>query len=120
MRSVALILVLAGVVLLAAGCAGAGAGCRVPVAPPAGGLLTVYKAPLTTDFRGQTMSSRSGSASTLFLRDPFITGLSVAWADASTTAAARNGGLSHVHYADYEMVRVLSVFGKFTVTAYGQ
>ncbi|MHC4789028.1 MAG: TRL domain-containing protein [Planctomycetota bacterium] len=34
--------------------------------------------------------------------------------------AARNGGLTKVHYADYEILEILGIFGQFTVRAYGE
>jgi hypothetical protein len=40
--------------------------------------------------------------------------------DASIEAAARQGGLDEVAYADYEMMNVLGVYSEFTVHAYGK
>jgi hypothetical protein len=100
-----------------------GAGCvyyETPVVPPQGFLATSISAPLTPEIADVPVSDRRGSASTLFIRDIFFTGGGIALEDASIQAAARNGNLSKVHYADYELLTVLGVFGEFTVHAYGE
>jgi len=53
----------------------------------------------------------------MWIRIPFIGPF--AWRDASIEAAAAEGGISTVHYADYDWLQVLTVFGQFTVIAHG-
>jgi hypothetical protein len=93
---------------------------EAPVAPPRGLLFTDVRGPLTPDPLGTRVSEKSGEASTLYVRDILITGQDIAWDDCSIEKAARSGGLTKVHYADYEALAVLGVFGKFTVRAYGE
>lgn len=106
-----------GLLLLA--CAGCTA-WQTPVKPPVGVLYTSYRAPLTADVRSVPVSARRGTASTLYVREPFVTGQGFAWEEAGIATAARQGGLTRVHYADYEMLIVLGVFGRFTVHVYGE
>jgi hypothetical protein len=110
---------LVGLLALALTCAGCIA-WQAPVRPPGGALYTHYRAPLTPDVAGVKVAARSGTASTMFVRDPLITGQAFAWQDASIEAAAEEGGLTSVHYADYEILAVLGIFGEFTVTAHGE
>ena len=56
---------------------------------------------------------RSGSASATS-----ILGL-VATGDASIRAAARNGGITEIHWVDYHSESTLGIFAKYTVTVYG-
>jgi len=66
------------------------------------------------------MGQKKGTASTFYVRDPIFTGADLSWDDASIAAAAENGKLHSVYSADYEVIQILGVFGKFTVTAYGE
>ena len=103
-----------------------------PVRPPCGALFTCYKAPLTTnvhhtpvavlssDGQLRLRALSSGKASTFYIHDIVFTGLSLAWDDASLHRAARNGRLRVVEYADYEMLAILGVFGRFSVIAHGR
>ena len=92
-----------------------------PVQPPRGLLVTVYRAPMGTDFERTPVGGKTGTASSLYFAVP-ITGLplSFAWDDASIQAAAQQGGISQVHYADYEITEVLGIFGRFTTIVHGQ
>ncbi len=99
------------------GCAGIAA--RGEFVPPMGVLFTKINAPITTDFDETSIKEDKGSVSSLYIYDPFITGLSFAWADCSVAAAAKKGGLKSVEYADCERLIILGIFGKTTVTAYG-
>lgn len=99
------------------------AGCmtwQAPVQPPRGLLITVYSAPLTTDFAQTPVGGKTGKATTLYLRDIIFTGQTLAWDDASVATAARNAGLTTITYADYEILEVLGVFGKFTIRVHGE
>ena len=93
---------------------------RAPVEPPKGAIVTVYKAPLTIDLKETRVCRKMGYASSYYIRDIFITGLGFAWGEADLNAAAQQGNLKRVEYADYELVQVLSIFGKFTVVAWGE
>lgn len=88
-------------------------------APPGGLLITDTKIPLTTRFNNTPVKTEVGKASTLYLHDCLLTGLDFAWDDCSIDRAAKNGGLETVEYADVEVFNVLGIFGKMTVTAYG-
>ncbi len=91
---------------------------NTPVLPPPGFIFTNYKAPLTVDFKGDELGSKKGSASTMYLHEPFLQ-TSWAWGDVSIEAAAQNGGIKEVTYADYEVLAVLGLFGRFTIYAHG-
>ncbi len=91
-----------------------------PVQPPRGALFTGYKAPLTADVADvDVRAGRVGTASTLYFHDPIFTGMNYAWEDAGIAAAAQDGGIARVRYADYEIMEVLGIFGRFTVVAHG-
>jgi len=107
-----------GAVPLAAACAGC-APWQAPVAPPYGVLYTRYRAPITTGFDETATGGKTGRSSTWYVRG-LVAGLSFAWSDASIRRAAAAGGLSRINYADYEVLEVLTVFGRFTVTVHGE
>ncbi|MBM3334176.1 hypothetical protein FJY63_05900 [Candidatus Sumerlaeota bacterium] len=98
-------------------------GCTIayvtPVRPPTGVFISTFKAPLSVDFSSTPICEKRGSASTFYFRDPIFTGLDFAWGEADAHAAAAQGNLKTVEYADYELLGILGIFGKFTVTAYG-
>jgi hypothetical protein len=106
-------------VLGAAGLTGCVSGPRSPFMPPPGILVTAYKAPLTTNYDGTAKVANEGRASSYFVRDILLTGQTIAWDDCSIEAAAQNGALRQVAYADYEYFQVLGIFGKMTVIAHG-
>lgn len=101
------------------GCGG-GVLWRVPVNPPRGLLFTTYKAPLTAEMDRTPAEGRVGTASTLYVRDPIFTGIDLAWQDASINAAAQEAGISEIYYADFEVLQILGVFGRFTTRVYGE
>lgn len=105
--------------ILISGC-GAAASWRVPASPPRGLLFTAYRAPLTTEFQKTPAEGRVGTASTLYVRDPIVSGFDVAWEDASINTAAHEGEISHIYYADYDVLQILGIFGKFTTRVYGE
>lgn len=99
------------------------AGCQpltAPVVPAQGAIYSKIRAPLTIDFHRTPVCAKSGSVKTFYVYEPLMSRMDFAWGDASIQAAAQAGNLTTVEYADYEMLRVLGVFGRFTVTAYGQ
>ncbi|NLW50697.1 MAG: hypothetical protein GXY85_07600 [Candidatus Brocadiaceae bacterium] len=122
MRAWKLIALMAVLTAVTAGCRGAVTMSQMacPVLPASGLLFADMCGPLTVDYNGTPVAARSGEASTLYVYDPVITGLDIAWSDASIAAAAAQGRLSRVHYADYRLFQILGVFGRFTVIAYGE
>jgi hypothetical protein len=113
---------LAGLALLplAAGCSWPLA--KAPVVPPVGLVYEHIKAPLSVNYKDtQVNPGKVGSVKTrYFCGWPLIFNSSFAMDDASIEAAARQGGLDEVAYADYEMMNVLGVYSEFTVHAYGK
>ncbi|HNT36759.1 MAG TPA: TRL domain-containing protein [bacterium] len=108
------------VILLLLVCQGCAVVRSAPVVPPQGVLFSRTRAPLSVDFSETPICEKKGSASTLYVHDILLTGLSFAWDDAGIAKAAANGGLREVEYADYEMLTILGVFGRFTVHAHGR
>jgi hypothetical protein len=92
---------------------------RAPVRPPAGLLYTNQHAPLLVDFRDTELGTKHGKATVSYFQDILLTGINVAWGDASLEKAARNGNIQKLRHADYEVFNVLGVFIRFTVHAYG-
>ena len=116
MRGTIRVAALAALVLLCGGCFR----WQAPVKPPIGLLYTHYSAPLSADGTNFAVDGPQGKSYTMAIREPFFTGQGVAWAQAAIQEAARQGGLTKVHYADYEMKEILSVYSRFTVTVYGE
>ncbi len=102
--------------ILTVGCIATDGGRR----PPEGILFTQVKGPLQVNFDSTPVGSRKGTASALYVYDPIVTGLSLAWGDASIAAAARNGRLKQVNHVDYGRLSILFVFTRLTVEAYGE
>jgi len=89
-------------------------GCYIaPLMPPQGTIYTNISAPLDLDLTNTNLGSKEGEAST-----ESILGIA-AWGDASTKAAAANGGISKIDHADYEFFTVLGIYNKFTMKVYG-
>jgi hypothetical protein len=84
-----------------------------PVKPPQGAFYSSIKAPMDTDAETTSMGSRSGMASSVSLLSLF------AFGDASTSAAAAQGGLSEVTHVDYEYFNLLGIYQKFTTIVRG-
>ena len=104
--------VLTGALLLAG--ASLLGGCVVaPVVPPIGIAYTNFQAPLQTGFNDTKVSSKSGSSESMS-----ILGL-VSLGDASTKAAADNGGVKTITHADYEFFNVLGVYQRYRTVVYG-
>jgi len=93
---------------------------KAPFSPPGGAIYSNIKAPLTTNYRNTPVSKKRGQAASLYLADPFFTGLSFAWNDCDIHTAAENANLKKVYYADYSAMQFLGVIGKTTITAYGE
>jgi hypothetical protein len=111
MRTLAGVWALGVVMMLSAGCYFYSA----PVMPPVGVIYSDYKAPLTVQLQGQTVTQQKGQAGS-----SSILGL-IAWGDCSLQSAAKDGNLSTINYADYSYLNVIfGVYQKFTVTVYGK
>ena len=131
--------------LVAVGLPGCYSMTTVPVQPPYGAIYTRFRAPLTVDYNGTKVAEtgaqsateevsglfgrytvkaagcKVGTASTTYLSIPvWYTSLDLAWDRCDIEAAAKQGGIQKVHYADYEVEEVLGIFGRFTVRAYGE
>jgi hypothetical protein len=80
-----------------------------------GCLYTDIKAPLDIDANNTAIGSKVGTStieSVLWL---------VAWGDASTDAAAKNGNISVVYHMDQEVFSVLfGLYSKSTTIVYGE
>ena len=113
MRKLLVLLLLPALALSLAGCVAH----RTPVRPPEGLLFTQYKAPLTVNFENAKLGTKTGVAKTMYIFVPFI-GIDFAWSRCDIEAAAKNGGIQTVTYADYEVIKVLGLFGEFTVRAH--
>jgi len=85
-------------------------------------MITSVKAPLTVDFESVPVSTKSGKAEAQYLMVPCFWGplMSFAWGDCSIENAARDGNLTSVDYADYEVLCILGIYQQTTVTAFGQ
>jgi hypothetical protein len=101
------------VVLVATGCSM----WKAPVVPPRGLLFTKYRAPLTPEVSGVPVTEKVGEHTSRYFAYSLF---SVAWDEMDIEAAAREGGLSKVHYADYEALSILGLYAQVTVRAYGE
>jgi hypothetical protein len=102
------------------GCAGIAVGGSAYAQPPVGFVFGNHVAPLEVDFEATSLGSKVGSARTRYLADPFFTGLPIAaWGQASVEAAAANGGITTVRYADYEVLCVLGIYRELEVRVSG-
>jgi hypothetical protein len=90
---------------------------RAPVVPPPGLLFTQYRAPLTPQVTGVPVAQKVGTHTCRYFAYSL---LSFAWDDAAIAAAAKEGGLSKVYYADYDVLNILGIYTQFTVHAYGE
>jgi hypothetical protein len=88
-------------------------GACANVSAPVNGLVwTNVKAPLaaTNDDTKPTLVGRAEATSILGI---------IATGDASIEAAARNGGITHIHHVDYESHNFFGVVATFTTVVYG-
>lgn len=104
-----------------AGCAGL-TPYQAPVKPPQAMLFVDVKAPLTAEFNNTRVGPDLKKVSrrhTTFFRDIIFTGGTIAWDEAAIAEIAREGGLTEVAYADYELMNILGIYGTFTINVYG-
>ena len=80
-----------------------------------GGCLYMnVRAPLDTDLASTELGSKMGKSEA-----KSVLGL-VAWGDASTQAAARDGGIETINHADQEYLAVLGfVYARYRTVVYG-
>jgi hypothetical protein len=88
-------------------------GCIVAPFQPPMGIVSVVKAPLSTEGNFNA-GSKSGEASVVSILGIVSTG------DCSIDAAVKDGGLSKVNHLDYDYLNILGIYQKVTVIAYGE
>ncbi|MFC1497156.1 TRL-like family protein [Verrucomicrobiota bacterium] len=110
MRLVFTALSLLLIVSVCGGCAGL---VMAPFSPPPGLMFSQVKAPLDVDFDKTTLGTKEGKAEATSILGLFSFG------DCSTQTAAKDGGLTTINHADYEMMNVMGIFSKTTVIVYG-
>lgn len=104
-------LLLPAALLILTGCAGF---TKAPVEPPPAFVVRNVTAPLTTEFTEADVAGlRSGESSAINILGFVSVG------DCGIRAAAEDGGLKTVEFADYSDFNVLCVFQKTTVRVYG-
>ena len=86
--------------------------------PPGGVLFSNYKAPLLVTYDAAAISRNQGDASSDYIYDPFLTGLSYAWGDCSLNEAIHDGRFNRVGSADYSFFNVLGIYKKTSVHVY--
>jgi hypothetical protein len=87
------------------------AGCEMGgVVPPRGVIYNDEKAPL---FGGRELGTKEGCASTYTILFLF------AWGDASITAAAREGDITHVKQTNYRLFNILGIYQRYTTIVRG-
>ena len=99
---------------------------RVGIAPPSGFLYTQQRAPTYCPCWKEggvthTPNLKVGTASASNFVVPRTQDLlSFGWGDMSLDAAARNGGITKIHYADHEILSILGVYTQATLIVYGE
>jgi hypothetical protein len=83
-----------------------------PVIPPPA-LFQNYTAPLDIDHHETQLGSKQGTAVA-----KTVLGV-VAWGDASTHAAALEGGITTIRSADYEVFSAFGIYTTYTTIVYG-
>lgn len=90
-------------------------GCYLaPVVPPVGIAYANVTAPLDPDTAGSPCGGKVGVSTSYSIASLF------AWGDCGLAAAAKNGKLSKMDYADYQFLNVLGVYQQFTLRVYGE
>lgn len=107
-KSVVLIAIMLLVAIYVTGCA---ASAKAPVT---GFLYTDVTAPVATSIDNSVKPLKSGTA---FAQS--ILGW-IAIGDASVRTAARNGGITKIHYVEQHTQSVLGIVATYTVTVYGE
>ena len=89
---------------------------KAPFQVPEGAFYTNTKAPLSIEFHDKKLMRDHGKAESTFVQIYFL-GFSLG--DNSLEKAVKDGVLEKASYVDYEWLRILSIFGRLTVHAYG-
>ena len=89
-------------------------GCLTAPFEPPMGLFSAVDAPLSIDHNKTTVTTKKGESSAIC-----ILGL-IAFGDASTQAAAQNGGLKTIYHLDYKYQNILGIYQSTTVIAHGE
>ena len=99
------------------------AGClgpKAPVVPPIGLIYADYKAPVMTQYNGDGLGTKHGSATiTNVTAWPIHSALSVTVDGAAVKQAAKDGQITKLKGADYEFMHILGIYSRLTVHAYG-
>ena len=105
----ALLLLFAVVVVVAS------VGCySTPVMPPAGWIVSNYKAPLSADNQGVEAGGAKEGMATV---ECYLALVSIG--DCSIEEAVKEEGITDISYVDYEYFNVLGVYQRFTVIVHG-
>lgn len=89
-------------------------GCVMPSGTVGGVVGSIY-----TDVNGPlTATSNAGSSKKGEATSQGILGF--AYGDSSIRTAAANGGITRISHVDYHTTCVLGIYGKTTVTVYGE
>lgn len=89
---------------------------EAPFVPSTGMFYTEIQAPLMTNYNNQKFIKTYGQSTSTHVAYYF---LSFAVGEAALNKAIKDGFLKNVAYADYEWFSILGMYGKLTVTAYG-
>jgi hypothetical protein len=98
---------------------------QAPVRPPVGFGYTHFSAPAETNFSATPVGAKVGRAETHYLYVPidwfYNTGVPIelAFGDAAVARAARDAGITTIHYVDYEYTRILGLYEVVTVRVSG-
>ncbi len=112
MKKWAVLLAVCGIAVVTTGCY---AGIyTAPVKPGLGLMFARVTAPISTDYNGTPVSTKTGEATA-----ENVLGL-IEYGDCSAEAAAKAGGLTKIHYLDYRFENILGVYSKFTTIAHGE
>ena len=109
-----LISILVSCVVIAILCAGCAGWVSAPFSPPPGLMFSQVKAPLDVDYDKTTLGPKEGKAEATCILGLFSFG------DCSIQAAAKDGGITTINHADYQVENVLGIFSKTTVIVYGE
>lgn len=100
---------------LTLGFTGCALGPRAPFSPAQAVFFNNTSAPLTTEYAETPVAGlRSGEASAVNIMGLF------AFGDCGLRAAAEEGELKTISFADYANFNVLGIYQKTTVTVYGK
>lgn len=84
-------------------------------------LYTDVATPLTTNMKGTPVGADYREMNVKQLKEPFFTGISIAWDSNAIGDIARQMGLEEIYYADVHEFSVLfGIFGTVTVRAQGR